>query len=245
MTYNIAHRGYSSKYPENTLLSFQKAIEAGCDGIELDLQLSKDGEVIVFHDKELGRTMAGVGDVKDYTLEELEKKDAGLLFSGIYGVQKIPTLDEYFTLVQPTGIFSILELKNTVVNYPGLEEKVILAIEKYNLSSRVVLSSFNRRSLRLCQALAPHIKTALITETWFYKSYRRAKEEHVNYLNIHHQFLQGFSLYLLRGYMIPIIPWTVNNPRRLKRLIKAGVYGIITNNPQTLHELLQKRKNKD
>ena len=73
MTLNFAHRGFSGQFPENTMLAFEKAVEAGADGIELDVQLSKDGEVVVIHDEELSRTTNGTGFVKDYTLKQLKK----------------------------------------------------------------------------------------------------------------------------------------------------------------------------
>ena len=92
----IAHRGFSGEYPENTMLAFQKAVEAGCDGIELDVHLTKDGEIVVIHDETVDRTTDGRGAVKDYTLSELRRLDASGRFTGLFGVQHIPTLREYF-----------------------------------------------------------------------------------------------------------------------------------------------------
>ncbi len=242
MVYNIAHRGYSSKYPENTLLAFQKALEANCDGMELDLQLTKDGEVVIFHDEELGRTIQGFGHISDYTLQELQEKNASILFSTLYGAQIIPTLDDYFTLIENTEIFSVLELKKYTDSSPGLEEKVISTIEKHGVASRVILSSFSRASIRICQAMAPHIKTALISDSWFFKSYQRAKREDVDYLNLRYEYLQFSWVYVLIRREIPIMVWTVNHPKKLRRLAKSKVYAIMTNDPKTLHEILEENK---
>ena len=96
MTKNFAHRGFSGKYPENTMLAFQKAIEVGADGIELDVQLTKDGELVIIHDETIDRTTDGKGYVIDYTYEELSKFDASYIYRGKVEFNKIPTLKEYF-----------------------------------------------------------------------------------------------------------------------------------------------------
>ena len=94
MTKYFGHRGCSGNYPENTMLAFQKAIEAGADGIELDVQFSKDGRLVIIHDETLDRTTTGKGLVKNHTLEELKSLDASYKFAGQYGVNQIPTLCE-------------------------------------------------------------------------------------------------------------------------------------------------------
>lgn len=242
MTYNIAHRGYSSKYPENTLLAFKKAIEVPCDGIELDLQLTKDGHVVIVHDEELGRTVPGTGFIKDYTLAELKEKNAGYLFSDRYGHQEIPTLEEYFDLIQTSEIFSVLEMKNAVIPSLGLEENVIRIIADYDMDTRVTLSSFNQDSIRITQFLAPHLNTALLSDTWFLRSYKRAKKEKVDFLNLRYHYVQASWLYLFFTFKIPVMVWTVNSKRLLRKLVKRKVYAIITNEPERLHELLKYNK---
>ena len=97
MTLNFGHRGFSGNYPENTLLAFSKAIEAGCDGIELDVHLTKDGEVVVIHDETVDRTTDGTGFVADYTLKELKSFDASFKFKGQYGINPIPPSENTLT----------------------------------------------------------------------------------------------------------------------------------------------------
>ena len=123
MTKNFAHRGFSGKYPENTMLAFEKAIEAGADGIENDVHLTKDGVPVIIHDELVDRTTNGKGYVKDYTYEELSKLDASYIFPE-YGVLHIPTLREYMELVKDKDIITNIELKTGVFEYPGIEEKV-------------------------------------------------------------------------------------------------------------------------
>ena len=100
----IAHRGYSGRYPENTMLAFEKAVEAGCDAIEMDVQLTKDGEVVVIHDERIDRTTDGTGFVKDYTAGELQRFNAAKLFPHITEFQHIPTFDEYCSWAKQAGI---------------------------------------------------------------------------------------------------------------------------------------------
>ena len=245
MTLNIAHRGYSAKYPENTLLAFQKALDAKCQGIELDIQLTKDGQVVIFHDLELGRTLSGVGPIREYTLAELQQKAGGILFTGPHHAQIIPTLEDYFNLIESTDIFSVLELKNGVVPSPGLEEKVISLIEKFDLESRVVLSSFSIQSMRRCKILAPHIKTALISNTYFLKSYIRARKVKADFLNLRYIYINFSLIYLLRRWKIPIMVWTVNSPKTLTRFVNSKIYAIITNEPEILNRIITLHKNKD
>ena len=110
----FAHRGFSGKYPENTMIAFEKAVEIGVDGIELDVHLTKDNELVIIHDEDVKRTTNGEGLVKDMTLEELKKLDASATFVGQYGVNPIPTLREYFELVKDTNIITNIELKTSV-----------------------------------------------------------------------------------------------------------------------------------
>ena len=107
----FAHRGSSGTYPENTMLAFEKAVEEGCDGIELDVQLTRDGHVVVIHDEELERTTGTKGFVRDYTLEELKKFDAGKVKDGAFGFQGIPSFDEYCEFAAKKGIITNIEIK--------------------------------------------------------------------------------------------------------------------------------------
>ena len=117
-----AHRGASAYAPENTLPAFQAAMEQGADGIELDVHLSRDGELVVIHDEELDRTTNGTGLVKDHTLAELKKLCADNGMSG-YGDVRIPTLQEVLELVKPSGMLVNIELKTGILWYEGIEKK--------------------------------------------------------------------------------------------------------------------------
>ena len=111
----FAHRGFSGKYPENTMLAFKKAEEVGCYGIELDVQLTKDDEIVIMHDETIDRTTSGTGNIRDYTYQELCLVDCYGKFEGKYDFQRIPTLREYLTWVKDTGLVTNIELKKQCV----------------------------------------------------------------------------------------------------------------------------------
>ena len=159
-----AHRGYSGRYPENTMLSFQKAAETGCDGIELDVQLTRDGTVVVIHDEAVDRTTDGTGLVKDYTFEELRKLDAGTIKGGRYGFCPVPSFEEYCEWASQYGFMTNVEIKTGVYYYEHIEEKTLEIIKKYHLEDRVMFSSFNHLSLERLKELAPDIPRGALLE---------------------------------------------------------------------------------
>ena len=158
-----AHRGCSYAYPENTLLSFQKAAELdGLTGIELDVQLTKDGELVVIHDEKVDRTTDGSGAVKDYTLAQLK---ALSIQSVDENVERIPTLREVFDTLLPylrQGLKINIEMKNSVEPYPGMEEKVLALIEEYGILENIIFSSFNHASMGKMKKLCPMAKTGTL-----------------------------------------------------------------------------------
>lgn len=156
-----AHRGASAHAPENTLPAFELAHRLGADGIELDVQLTRDGIPVVIHDERVDRVSGVSGYVKDYTLEELKKLNVNRNFPA-YGSAAVPTLAEVYDLVKKTDLTVNLELKNSSIFYEGLEEKVLkLACEK-GLEDRLVYSSFNHYSMRRLKQLLPAARIAFL-----------------------------------------------------------------------------------
>jgi predicted dehydrogenase/glycerophosphoryl diester phosphodiesterase/phosphorylcholine metabolism protein LicD len=149
-----AHRGCSMMNPENTLLAFKKAAELeGITGIEFDVQLTKDNEIVVIHDERVDRTTDGTGYVQEYTINELKQ----LSISGDDEIHRIPTLRETFELLAPyckgKGLRLNIELKNSEIRYEGMEQKVIDMVSEFNLEDYVVYSSFNHDSIGLVRQL--------------------------------------------------------------------------------------------
>ncbi|WP_337874057.1 glycerophosphodiester phosphodiesterase [Exiguobacterium sp.] len=152
-----AHRGYSANYPENTLSAFEAALPY-VDGIELDVQLSKDGRLVVIHDETVNRTTDGTGWVKDMTLQELRQLK-------IDGYERIPTLEEVLGLIERSDITLNVELKTDQYAYPGIERLAWLAVDEFHMTGRVVFSSFNRETLVRMRDVAPHARLAVLTLT--------------------------------------------------------------------------------
>ena len=158
-----AHRGCSQMYPENTLLAFEKAINIeGLTGIELDIQLTKDGEIVVIHDERVDRTTEGIGCVKDYTLKELKRLH---IYADENRTQHIPTIEEVLDLAEPKlklGMKLNIELKNSIYPYLGMEEKIVEVIQKRNLENAVVYSTFYAKSLEKLKQLDSQAELAIL-----------------------------------------------------------------------------------
>ncbi len=166
-----AHRGSSGRYPENTLQAFEAAAKIkGLCGIELDIQLSKDNEIVVIHDENLDRTTSGSGPVKDHTLKELKKlKIKARSFGPFKRSERIPTMREVLDLLKPVclqnGLLINIELKNSNVRYEGMEEKILAMVKEYGLEDFVVYSSFNGESVALIKKLNPLAKTGILSSS--------------------------------------------------------------------------------
>lgn len=241
MSKNIAHRGFSGMYPENTMLAFEKAIEAGCEGIELDVHLTKDEEIVIIHDEDIRRTTNGVGLVKDYTLEELRKFDARGQFEGKYGFNGIPTLKEYFEYVREKDILTNIELKTGIIMYEGIEAKVIEMIETFGQKKKVILSSFNHYSIMTCKQIDPEIKCAFLVGDGLYNPGKYLKDCGIEYIHPRYHYLVDPIIEELKDNGIGINTWTVNDTYTMIKMLKKGVDGIITNYPDKLAEIKKRQ----
>ncbi|MGM9568748.1 MAG: glycerophosphodiester phosphodiesterase [Phascolarctobacterium sp.] len=235
---NFAHRGFSGKYPENTMLAFQKAWEAGADGIELDVQLSKDGQVVIIHDEKLDRTTNGTGNVRDYTLEELRKLDASYIYAGQMGINPIPTLEEYCAWVAGTDLVTNVELKTGVYPYAGIEEKVWALLQKYHLENKVIISSFNHFSILRMKELAPNLKYGLLEESWLLTPGAYVASAGVACYHPYHGSLTPETVAEVKSHNIEINTFTVNDEESVKRLRALGVESVIGNFPDMVKRVL-------
>ncbi|HEX3034014.1 MAG TPA: glycerophosphodiester phosphodiesterase family protein [Thermodesulfobacteriota bacterium] len=213
----IAHRGASAYEPENTLLSFKRAMEMRADMIELDVRLSCDGRIVVIHDKELDRTTSGNGLVREKTLRELKELDAG---KG----EKIPTLEEVVDLVRGrTGL--VIELKE-----PGIEGRVVSLVRENDLVGEVFIVSIYQDVLQKVKELEPEAKTGLIL---FYSPdpISLAKECFADVVAPFHNLVTRGLVEKAHENNLALITWTVDIPTRAEELIIMGVDGIVTNKP--------------
>lgn len=250
-----AHRGCSMAYPENTLLSFKHAAEIeGVTGIEFDVQLTKDREVVVIHDEKVDRTTDGRGYVKEYTLDEL--KQLSITGSGciepyqISDTDKtlhIPTLREVFQLLAPycknNGLRLNIELKNSIVPYEGMEQQVLTMVSEYGLEESVVYSSFNHTSMGYVKWIHPQAEVAFLDG-----DYHRCMDSFLKYKgNAIHPWQTGMPLNKdaieeIQRKNITVRMWNANEPiygqiRRLpdfdlRNYYRLGATDIFTNVPE-------------
>lgn len=238
MVINYAHRGASGYYPENTMLSFRKAIELGATGIETDVQMTSDGILVLIHDEYVDRTTNGSGLVKDFTYSNLNKLDAGSWFNNNYNNERIPTAEQLIILAKSNNILLNLELKNSEVMYPGIEEKLIEMLYKYNYADKVILSSFNHYSIVHCKEITKEIKTGLLYMASLYQPEVYCKHTGADALHPYFRSIKKEIIDNAKKQGLLINHYTVNEEVHMEILIAVGVDGLITNYPDKLNKVL-------
>lgn len=231
MTLIFAHRGYSASFPENTMKAFVEAEKEQADGIELDVQLTKDFEAVVIHDERVDRTTNGTGYVKDFTYKELRKLDAAYRNKTIVKKEQIPSLREVFEWLASNNMTCNVELKTGKIPYRGIEKIVLSLIREFQLEKRIIISSFNHYSIIYHYRLAPDIEIApLFAEglymPWVYAKSIRAKGYHPNYRTLTDEIIKTS---MENG--IAVRPYTVNKDKEIQRLLKLGCTALITDEP--------------
>lgn len=224
-----AHRGASAHAPENTMPAFELAKLLGADGIELDVQLTKDHIPVVIHDERIDRTCDGTGWVKDYTLDELRQFNAARKYPA-YGKVEIPTLEEFYQWVADTDLIVNLELKNSVVPYEGLENSVLELAKAYGLEDRIIYSSFNHYSVRRLKQLCPTVRAAFLYSDVILDIAEYADKYNVDAVHPSLKNLEYSDIVKeCHAEGIGVHVWTVNDEADFERLDKLGVDAIITN----------------
>jgi glycerophosphoryl diester phosphodiesterase len=225
-TLKIGHRGAKGYAPENTLLSFQKAIDLGADGIELDVHLSADGEIVVIHDETIDRTTNGKGIVNTLTLQELQA-------FRIENNEQIPTLFEVFDLVNQKCFINI-ELKNY-----DTAEKVVRLIERYVLDkkwnyNRFLVSSFDWNALRKIRLLNSEIPIGVLTETDLNLAFDFAKFIKAEAIHPYFHLLTKENTTQIQEKGIQVFAWTINEIEDIQKIKKFNINGIITDFPDRI-----------
>ena len=235
----FGHRGYSEKFPENTMLAFQEAEKAGADGIELDVQLTRDGQIVIIHDESLDRTTGGSGFVLEHSWAELRRLDASKCCEGDFSDVHIPLLEEYFEWVRDTDLITNIEMKTAIFDYLPMEEKVIDMVKQFELEDRVIISSFNHYTIMRMQRKAPKLKFGFLTSACLIDV-----EKYLNNFDIYSYHPQYRSLKpevirAVRESGKKICCYTVDYPAEAVRLAKEGVEVIIGNRVEALLEALR------
>ena len=243
---NLAHRGFSGMYPENTKIAFLKAIEhSDCDGFETDVHMTKDKKLVIIHDDKVDRTCSnGKGFVKDLTSTQLLKMEFGSHKGKEFLGEKILFLDELLQIVRDNNLFLNLEIKNNVVFYEGVEKAVMDMVDNFNLKDNVILSSFNHESMEKCKDINSSFKTGLLFESPFMDTVKYF--ENIRHEAVHPGFYMLLQkpqwVYEFRKKGLKINTWTVNEENYLKMLIDMEVDALIGNFPDLTSRVLNEYK---
>ncbi len=230
MTKIFAHRGASYHCPENTMSSFKKAEQLGADGIEFDVQLSADGVPVVIHDRTLRRTTNGYGNVDSMTVNELQRLDAGSWFAQDYKHESIPTLQEVLNWSKQTDLLLNIELKSRGKE-SDLEKNVVASIMKHELANRVIISSFWKSSLKQIKLLNADLLTAILLEKSVDDSLAFAQKLNLEAIHPNYKHVTKEYIDFIHSHNLKIRPYTVNNDRKMRRLVQWNVDAIITDRP--------------
>ena len=226
----FAHRGASACAPENTLPAFALAARQGADGIELDVHLTKDGELVVIHDETLERTTNGAGLVGQHTLAELQTLRADNGMPG-FADARIPTLRQVLELAAGAGLLVNIELKTGVLLYPGIEQKTLALVAELGLQRRVIYSSFNHYTIAQVRRLDPQAETAYLFSDIIcgVEAYAAARGVRGLHPALYAVKMPGLlDAYLQSGLAVRV--WTVNEEPDLRALLARGA-DVITNDP--------------
>ncbi len=240
-TLNFAHRGASTVAPENTLAAFTIAAHEGYDGVELDVQLSKDGEVIVFHDKTLDRTTNGSGLVQEQTVSELRKLDAGAWFADSFAGETIPILADVFEQFGNKLLLSV-ELKG---QDETLAQRTVQLIEAYQLRSSIIVSSFNNRLLRQVHRENKHIAVGRLLQpttlllNGLENRLRNLTDGKPVAFHLHHSTVNAKVIRWAHKQKCRVNAWTVNEREEIIRMRDLGVDMIISDKPEIVHAVLR------
>lgn len=236
-----AHRGASGYAPENTLAAFQMAADMGADGVELDIQLTKDNQIVVIHDETIDRTSDGKGYVRDYTLEELRRFNYNKTKPEVEWAD-IPTMSEVFDLLKPTGLFINIEIKTGIYFYPQIEEKILALAKEKGMEDRVCYSSFNHYTVKRVQELNPSATVGFLyadgpIDMPDYGMKHGVQALHPALYNL--QFEGFVEECHKKGLLLNV--WTVNEQEHMEKCCDLGVNAIITNYPDLAREIVDAR----
>jgi glycerophosphoryl diester phosphodiesterase len=231
------HRGCMGTYPENTLLGFRQAIELGADGIELDVHMTKDGEIVVIHDEILDRTTDGAGYVKDHTLKELKQFSAGVNYAHFpnydkvtWDLERVPTLQEVLELLGSNHIDLNIELKTCQCKYVNIEDKVLSLVNEYGNSRKVVYSSFHLPTILQIKKIDQNAEIAWLLDQQIAHPKDYLQDLELEALHLSKQVVfSGVPYY--KDLFEKIRIWTVNDMDGMKQLLDLGVNAIITDYP--------------
>lgn len=233
MTKIIAHRGASKYAPENTMPAFELAYKMKAEGIETDVQLTKDNIPVLIHDEHVKRTTGHRGYVKDYTFTDLRQLDAGSWFSDEFAGSSILSLEEFLDWVIDKPLELNIELKNSKIDYSNIESIVYEMVDHYKLLDRTILSTFNHESVKRLKAVNETIGVALLTSRRRKDLTDYAKKLGANGLHAKYRLFNKVLVEQCNEKDLALRVYTVNKPLHMKHCYSLGCDGIFTDVPDT------------
>lgn len=244
----IAHRGANQYAPQNTMPAFLKAVELGADGLETDVHVTRDGELVLCHNYSIDETSNGLGRISEMTLKDLKSLDFGANFSRKFRGTPLPSMDEFlaFCRQSPLRIMNI-ELKSPKNDIHGIVRKTLDAVARFNLLDKLLISSFDTDLLLQVKQIEPTCKTALLYPTpqnsipfALHPPYALVQKIGADAVHPHYSFVNAAMVRRFHKMGVRINPWTVNAMSVVRRLIALGVDGLITDRPNDVAQLTKK-----
>jgi glycerophosphoryl diester phosphodiesterase len=242
----FGHRGCSAVAPENTMASFQKILDFRIPGVELDIQIARTGELVVCHDSNLKRTTGKDALIRETDLDEIRSLDAGSWFSSDFSGERIPLLDEVLDLLG-NDVYYDLEIKHWDRDGGELERKVVETVQRRGIRERTLVSSFNPYSIRAVRRLDPALHTAHIYTRhsefpWYLSSGAGRLLCRPEVLKPNRHQLNRRSVFWKKNVLrYPLITWTEDDPKAVRRYLELGVDGIVTNVPEQMLTIIPGR----
>ena len=240
----IAHRGASAYAPENTISALKKAISLKAKYLEIDVHMTKDGEVVAIHDSTIDRTSNAKGKINNYNLEDLKKLDFGSWFSKDFKSERLPTLKETLELITNDQVL-IIEVKYGKNKYKDIEKKIVNLVESTDKQNQVILKSFDQEVLKEFKKLAPNMERLYCTfwgnNTFTIDNFFRFRgifsPNNFKYLQVHKFFLSEDLIKQAHKRGIKVVVWDVHDIETMKKFKKMNVDFIETDNPDYILKL--------
>jgi glycerophosphoryl diester phosphodiesterase len=233
----VSHRGAMGHAPENTMASFRKGYELKADMIELDIQMSKDRELVVIHDGDVSRTTGGKGHIRDMTMEDIRSLEAGSHFSSAFKGEKIPILREVLSWAKDKIPLAI-EIKGDPQPAEGIEERLVTLLQEYNMINRVMVISFHHASLKRLKEMEPSVATGIIYYAALVDTVAVARAAKADSIHPGWKFCTASMIEKVHRAGLAVYAWAANDEEEMKHLIKMGIDAIGTNYPDRLHAVL-------
>ncbi|MDU9417946.1 glycerophosphodiester phosphodiesterase family protein [Staphylococcus lloydii] len=230
----VAHRGLSSKYPENTLIAYEAALQLNIDYLEIDIHKTADDKLVVIHDDSVDRTSNGTGKIKDYTMEQLQQLDYGLWKGESFRGQTILEFKDVLKLVKQYSKKLLIEIKKPE-QYPGIEQLLLKQLEEAQVqSSNIVIQSFDMESIKKIYSTGVNYKLGVLISAkkyWYRRPNFKKIATFAHFLNPNYKLVTTKFVATAHKYNLEVMPYTVNDKVISAKLIKSNIDGIITDAP--------------